>query len=72
MIFSAVATGDWGRRPQQAVQAHPARCLQFLYRIRYNSYKQRLYVHLGNREYRRLLLGVPQTPSFGKKERALL
>ena len=33
----------------------------------YTSYKQRLHVHLGNREYRRLLLGVPQTPSFGKK-----
>ena len=33
----------------------------------YNSYKQRLHVHLGDREYRRLLLGVPQTPSFGKR-----
>ena len=32
----------------------------------YTSYKQRLHVHLGDREYRRLLLGVPQTPSFGK------
>ena len=33
----------------------------------YTSYKQRLHVHLGDREYRRLLLGVPQTPSFGKR-----
>ena len=33
----------------------------------YTSYKQRLHVHLGNREYRRLLLGTPQTPSFGKR-----
>ena len=32
----------------------------------YNPGKQRLHVHLGDREYRRLLLGVPQTPSFGK------
>ena len=33
----------------------------------YNPGKQRLHVHLGNREYRRLLLEVPQTPSFGKR-----
>ena len=33
----------------------------------YTSYKQRLHVHLRDREYRRLLLGVPQTPSFGKR-----
>ena len=30
----------------------------------YTSYKQRLHVHLGNREYRRLLLGSPQTPWY--------
>ena len=33
----------------------------------YNPGKQRLHVHLGNREYRRLLLGTPQTPSFRKR-----
>ena len=33
----------------------------------YTSYKQRLHVHLGNREYRRLLLGTPQTPSYRKR-----
>ena len=44
----------------------------FLFQIltlifRYKNCKQRLHVHLGDREYRRLLLGVPQTPSFGKR-----
>ena len=33
----------------------------------YTSYKQRLHVHLGNREYRRLLLGTPQTPWYRKR-----
>ena len=33
----------------------------------YTSYKQRLHVHLENREYRRLLLGIPQTPSYRKR-----
>ncbi len=41
----------------------------FLFQIftlifRCKNCKQRLHVHLGDREYRRLLLGVPQTPSF--------
>ena len=44
----------------------------FLFQIftlifRYKNCKQRLHVHLGNREYRRLLLGTPQTPSYRKR-----
>jgi hypothetical protein len=44
----------------------------FLFQIftlifRYKNCKQRLHVHLGNREYRSLLLGQPQTPSYRKQ-----
>ena len=44
----------------------------FLFQIftlifRYKNCKQRLHVHLGNRESRRLLLGTPQTPSYRKR-----
>ena len=44
----------------------------FLFQIftlifRCKNCKQRLHVHLGNREYRRLLLGTPQTPSYRKR-----
>ena len=44
----------------------------FLFQIftlifRYKNCKQRFHVHLGNREYRRLLLGTPQTPSYRKR-----